>query len=57
MLLSLCLCLGICGTDTKEEMRYEGSPVKAPPLSRRRMTPPTPMQNSQTSFCEGPQKV
>ena len=31
-------------------MRYERSPVKAPPLSRRRMTPPTPMQNSYTSF-------
>ena len=29
---------------------YEGSPVKAPPLSRRRMTPPTPVQNSYTSF-------
>ena len=36
--------------DTQEEMRYEGSPVKAPPLSRRRMTPPTPVQNSKTSF-------
>ena len=31
-------------------MRYEGSPVKAPPLSRRIMTPPAPMQNSYTSF-------
>ena len=39
-----------CCTDTQEEMRYEGSPVKAPPLSRRRMTPPTPMQNSYASF-------
>ena len=39
-----------CGTDTQEEMRYEGSPVKAPQLSRRRMTPPTPMQNSYTFF-------
>ena len=39
-----------CCTDTQEEMRYEGSPVKAPPLSRRRMTPPTPLQNSYTSF-------
>ena len=47
---SPCLWLGICGTDTQEEMRYEGSPVKAPPLSRRRMTTPTPMQNSQTFF-------
>ena len=33
-----------CGTDTQEEMRYEGSPVKAPPITRRRMTPPAPMQ-------------
>ena len=31
-------------------MRYEGSPVIAPPLSRRWMTPPTPAQNSYTSF-------
>ena len=31
-------------------MRYEGSHVKAPPITRRRMTPPTPMQNSYTSF-------
>ena len=31
-------------------MRYEGLPVKAHPLSRRRMTPPTPVQNSNTSF-------
>ena len=38
-----------CGTYTQEEMRYEGSPVKALPLSRR-MTPPTPMQDSYTSF-------
>ena len=39
-----------CCRDTQEEMRYEGSPVKAPPLSRRRMTPRTPVQNSYTSF-------
>ena len=31
-------------------MRYEGPPVKAPPITRTRMTPPTPMQNSYTSF-------
>ena len=31
-------------------MRYEGSQGKAPPITRRRMTPPTPMQNSYTSF-------
>ena len=38
------------GTDTQEEMKYEGPPVIAPPLSRRRMTPPTPVQHSYTSF-------
>ena len=30
-----------CCTDMQEEMRYEGSPVKAHPPSRRRMTPST----------------
>ena len=41
-------------TDTQEEMRYEGSTV----LSRRRMTPPTPVPNSYTSFVtmEGTKK-
>ena len=39
-----------CCTDTQEEMWYEGSPVKAHPLSRRWMIPPTLMQNSYTSF-------
>ena len=39
-----------CGTDVQEEMRYEGSPVKAPLHSRRRVTPPSPVQNSYTSF-------
>ena len=29
-----------CGADTQEEMRYESSPVKVPPLSSIRMTPP-----------------
>ena len=37
-------------TDTQEEMRYEGLPVIARPLSGRKMTPPTPVQNSYTSF-------
>ena len=37
-------------TDKQEEMRYEGSPVEALPLSRRRLTPLTPMQNSYTPF-------
>ena len=32
-------------SDKQEETRYEGSPVKVLPFSRRRMTPPTPMQN------------
>ena len=41
-----------CCTDKQEEMRYEGSPVKALPFSRRRMTPLTPMQNSCASFEE-----
>ena len=33
-------------------MRYEGSPVKAPPLSRRRVMPPTPQQSSYPSTGE-----
>ena len=44
----------LCCTDKQEEMRYEGSPVKAPPVSTRRMTPPSPVQNSYASF-EGEQ--
>ena len=31
-------------------MRFESSPAKAPPLSR--MMPPTPLQNSNSSFEE-----
>ena len=31
-------------------MRFEEPQVKAPPLSRRRMRPPTPLQNSCSSF-------
>ena len=42
-------------TATQEAMRYEDSPVKALPPSRRRMTPPTPLQNSYSSF-EGEQE-
>ena len=46
-----------CCTSTQEEMRYEGSQGKAPPLSRRRMTPPTPKQSSNDTragaFCGG----
>ena len=37
-------------TVTQEEMRFEEPQVKAPPLSRRRMRPPTPLQNSYSSF-------
>ena len=37
-------------TLTQEEMRIEEPQVKAPPLSRRRMRPPTPLQNSYSSF-------
>ena len=37
-------------TPTQEEMKYEVSPVKAPPPSRRRVTPPTPLHNSYASF-------
>ena len=37
-------------TFTKEEIRFEGSQAKAPPLSRRRMMPPTPLRNSYSSF-------
>ena len=44
----------LCCSDKQEEMRYEGSPVKAPSFSRKRMTPPTPMQYSYASF-EGKQ--
>ena len=33
-------------------MRYEGAQVKAPPMSRRRMMPPTRLQNAYASFEE-----
>ena len=39
-------------TDTQEEMRFDSSQVKAPPLSRRRVMPPTPLQSSYSSFEE-----
>ena len=39
-------------TVTQEELRFEGSQVKAPPLSRRRMMPPTPLQHSCSSSEE-----
>ena len=39
-------------TVTQEEMRFKGSQVKAPPLSRRRMMPPTPLHDSSSSLEE-----
>ena len=41
-----------CCTSTQEEMRYESPQVKAHPSSRRRMMPPTPLQNSNHTFEE-----
>ena len=40
----------LCCTSMQEEMRYEGSQGKAPSITRRRMIPPAPLQNSPTSF-------
>ena len=43
-----------CCTDTREEMRYEGSTVITPPLSRRRMTQLKDKTVSGKKFqCEG----
>ena len=39
--------------ENQGEMSYEGSPVKAPPNTRRRMKPPTPQQFSHSSTDEG----
>ena len=36
----------------KVTVRFEGTQVKAPPLSRSRTVPPTPLQNSCSSFEE-----
>ena len=41
-----------CCRSTQEEMRYESSQVKARPLSRSRVMPPTPLQNSNDTFEE-----
>ena len=38
--------------ENKGEMSYEGSPVKALPLTTRRMMPPTPKQSSHSSNDE-----
>ena len=40
------------GTVTQKEMWSEEPQVKAPPISRRRVMPPTPLQNSYASFEE-----
>ena len=39
-------------TCTVTQVRFEGPQVKAPPPSRRRMVPPTPLQSSYSSFEE-----
>ena len=39
-------------TVSQEEMRYQRSPVKMPPPSRRRMLPSTPQQSSRSSIEE-----
>ena len=52
------LRLGDCGTavfslspeSVQGHMCYEGTPVKAPPASRRKIMPPTPQQSSQSSI-------
>ena len=40
------------GTVKQEEMMFEGSQVKALPLSRRSMMPPTPLQSSHSVYEE-----
>ena len=42
----------IVGTDFQEMMRYERSPVNAPPSSKRRVMPLTPQQSSRSSYEE-----
>ena len=49
---SFCKMRAFCCASAQEEMRYEGSQGKAPPMARRRMTPSTPLQNSY-AFFEG----
>ena len=38
--------------ENRGEMSYEGTPVKAPPNTRRRMMPPMPQQSSHSSTDE-----
>ena len=42
--------ISIVWVENHEEMSYEGTQVKAPPTSRRRMMPPTPQQSSHSSI-------
>ena len=36
--------------EIQEDMNYDGTPVKAPPTSRRKIMPPTPQQSLQSSI-------
>ena len=36
--------------ESQEDTNYDGTPVKAPPTSRRKIMPPTPQQSLQPSF-------
>ena len=36
--------------EKQEDMNYDGTPVKAPPASRRKIMPPTPRQSLQPSI-------
>ena len=36
--------------ENQEDMNYDGTPVKAPPASRRKIMPPTPQQSLQPSI-------
>ena len=36
--------------ESQEDMTYDGTPVKAPPASRRKIMPPTPQQSLQPSI-------
>ena len=45
-----------CFTCAQEERMYESSQVKASPISRSRMRPPTPLQNSNDAFEEAQER-
>ena len=36
--------------ENQEDMNYDGTPMKAPPASRRKIMPPTPHQSLQSSI-------